>query len=397
MGTASNHSTDVNKAIETAANVAACPSENYGTLIREVILRSPTRTRSTTGICQDIMKSYDWYKLNRRSGWQEIIAEELTRNPSFQPVVECRKGVIIKSKSIKWQVHHQEEVVTPTRRESSSSFRPQSPVSLPPSVAELPAIPTPRAEYAIEIDQGSEGKVKGVDHKLSTLARSVSPLSVLTASSPPHYSDIGSLFSGGRESRASFHFEGEPGRSPLNSETIASRISSWMGESTLDTSYKLNWEDIKPKAEPRPSSIVSSPGRINKSKRIQLYDPPMEEDSYYRHAPQDGNGNSSSSSSPPANQQQNTTTASTPESGPEHPFTSGNRSSNGSDGNRGFSDDEDGNQDRKRKRFHSPRRKQNRRQFACVYHKFDPETYGVQNRRYLVCAGTGFEYVSELV
>ncbi|KAJ5936880.1 hypothetical protein N7466_003330 [Penicillium verhagenii] len=60
-------------------------------------------------------------------------------------------------------------------------------------------------------------------------------------------------------------------------------------------------------------------------------------------------------------------------------------------------DDEDGNQERKRKRLHSPERDEKRR-FACVYHKFDPDTWGLNsNRKYHVCAtGTGFQYISEM-
>lgn len=65
---------------------------------------------------------------------------------------------------------------------------------------------------------------------------------------------------------------------------------------------------------------------------------------------------------------------------------------NGDDGE----DDGDGN-NRKRKRFRSPPRGQDRRRFACPYNRHDPKTYGVGDRRYLVCAGTGFRYISELM
>jgi hypothetical protein len=64
-------------------------------------------------------------------------------------------------------------------------------------------------------------------------------------------------------------------------------------------------------------------------------------------------------------------------------------------------DDDDGDDDgngRKRKRFRSPPRGQDRRRFACPYHRHDPETFGVGGeRRYLVCAGASFRYISELM
>jgi hypothetical protein len=72
----------------------------------------------------------------------------------------------------------------------------------------------------------------------------------------------------------------------------------------------------------------------------------------------------------------------------------------GDDDDDGDDDDSDGDDDgnnRKRKRFRSPERGSTRRRFACVYRKYDPQTYAAHDRRYWVCAGTGFQYISELV
>ncbi|KLJ11165.1 hypothetical protein EMPG_13548 [Blastomyces silverae] len=59
-------------------------------------------------------------------------------------------------------------------------------------------------------------------------------------------------------------------------------------------------------------------------------------------------------------------------------------------------DDDDGN-NRKRKRFKRADPGCNKRPFACVYHKYDPQTYhGDHDRKYLICSGTGFRFISEL-
>ena len=70
------------------------------------------------------------------------------------------------------------------------------------------------------------------------------------------------------------------------------------------------------------------------------------------------------------------------------------------DGNDNYEDDNG--RRRKRKRFPpgddpSSHHWSNERKYACVYHKYDPQQYGVCNRRYLVCEGTGFKYISELM
>lgn len=200
-------------------------------------------------------------------------------NPSFQPVVECRKGIIVKNKSLKWQVKRQTDSYAPTCAISSNSLRPRSPSNRPALVAELPAIPTPAAKSTVEIGYSATEGTKGVDglnralststpsisplgvgtaasplqnigydltgnfkgpyeldRSLSPSAPSISPLSVGTASSPPNYSaiqsassEIGSLMSGRRVSPPSFTpFSEKFGPLPSNPKRTSSRISSWM-------------------------------------------------------------------------------------------------------------------------------------------------------------------------
>ncbi|QSS64003.1 hypothetical protein I7I51_01064 [Histoplasma capsulatum] len=60
-------------------------------------------------------------------------------------------------------------------------------------------------------------------------------------------------------------------------------------------------------------------------------------------------------------------------------------------------EDDDGDNNRKRKRFRHLNPRSGQRQFACVYHKYDPETYhGDHDRKYLTCSGTSFKYFSLL-
>lgn len=67
-------------------------------------------------------------------------------------------------------------------------------------------------------------------------------------------------------------------------------------------------------------------------------------------------------------------------------------------GNQESGGDEDDSQGQKGKRKSSLSRGQPKRKFACPYHKFDPNRYGVRgNKRYLSCEVTGFNYISEVV
>lgn len=60
-------------------------------------------------------------------------------------------------------------------------------------------------------------------------------------------------------------------------------------------------------------------------------------------------------------------------------------------------EDDDGDNNRKRKRFRHLSPGSGQRQFACVYHKYDPETYhGDHDRKYLTCSGTSFKFFSLL-
>ncbi|KAJ5667447.1 hypothetical protein N7507_003311 [Penicillium longicatenatum] len=143
-------------------------------------------------------------------------------------------------------------------------------------------------------------------------------------------------------------------------------------------------EEIPSHNQTRPTPQDSSSSHLI---RYQLYDTPME-DAEDEEVNNNGSSSTNNGGSVPSG------TGDSNGSGEQTPPMKGGRSP--PQDNRGSGRDDDGNQDRKRKRLHSPDRDE-RRRFACVYHKFDPNKYGVKNRKYLVCAGGGFKYTSELV
>lgn len=76
--------------------------------------------------------------------------------------------------------------------------------------------------------------------------------------------------------------------------------------------------------------------------------------------------------------------------------------SNGSDEGTNEDDADDQDRRRKRKRFppgddHPSENQWLGPKFICIYHRFNPQQYGASHRRYLVCQGPGFRYISELV
>lgn len=321
-------------------------NENYTQLIKNAILDSPTSTRSTIGICEDIMNTDDSYRTNRRSGWQERVAEELMQNPVFQPIVRCRKGVVIKSKDIHWQISPQ---VQQTVRASGA---PSSFVS------------------------------KGGPFELDA-----SPYS--TASTVVNRKDTESASSNANTNLPSYHASAP--------STTEGSCMSGRGDDPLHLADQTIPGPSHPRSRLRrsPRAPSTSFAGNKKTRRVQLYDPPME---VGYDAQQDNNGNSSSTpqySSAQKQQGTDETGAHNPGKSTTRPFPGRDRLSRENGGSP--SDNEDDIPDRKKRRFRSPSRAQNKRKFACVYHKFDPSTYGVQNRQYLVCAGTGFEYVSELM
>ncbi|KAJ6016769.1 hypothetical protein N7451_000148 [Penicillium sp. IBT 35674x] len=75
---------------------------DFTAMIQEAIKNSPSNKQSTRGICKEIMRTNAWYRTHQNSGWQEIVAEELAKNPIFQPLIECHNGKISRTRSVKW-------------------------------------------------------------------------------------------------------------------------------------------------------------------------------------------------------------------------------------------------------------------------------------------------------
>ncbi|KAJ5809195.1 uncharacterized protein N7503_001413 [Penicillium pulvis] len=522
---------------------------DFTAMIQEAIKNSPSNKQSTRGICKEIMRTNAWYRTHQNSGWQEIVAEELAKNPIFRPLIECHNGKISRTRSVKWllsfaaptstahastaestssdtntesgwnvpelsdtstavdsstesahgppQRSSTEVSCTSTSTDISSistgnsmsrsteyeiQFPPEDLAELPASCmdAELPesCVAKPKCgswenTYSVspittfETHEGERYTERPFSMSELTLVSPISPQSPNrfsptsfaafslhlpnessyydnhTSTPPPKYVDIP------RKRDESFHMELEPdpthigGRmsfdmssiapqsprrmtaSPISSitqvqENSNSRLAETRVSSSALSSTTSEWPIHSPKPGPASNNCSLKRGNyVRKSKkpvnmqqreeigrwieeipsqtqptppdtsgshliRYQLYDTPMEDEEM------DNNDSSAANNGGriPSG------FGDTNDSGEKSPPKKGGRPP--PQDNRGTGRDDDGNQDRKRKRLHSPDRDE-RRRFACVYHKFDPNTYGVNNRKYLVCAGAGFKFTSELV
>jgi hypothetical protein len=71
----------------------------------------------------------------------------------------------------------------------------------------------------------------------------------------------------------------------------------------------------------------------------------------------------------------------------------GSGGGNGS-GDQGDSDDEQNRRRKKRRKF---RETPDKKKFACLYYKYDPQVYGIHgDERFRTCQCTGYDFISEL-
>lgn len=361
------------------AGVVADSLGNFSVLIERAIRNSPSQTLSTTGICKDIMRTNDWYRIHRKSGWQEMVALQLAINSRFQPVIECRKGEIRRHRSVKWRLTTIESCTQPR---SPSCRHPlvsrQSPVELSgDSVTkkmEKPPKATPEEPTAIHSTMEDLEDLEDSPWSATTAINSSTP----TTSAIPTYKAA-------RLDRCTMRSAAL--LSPYPTIEPGEPKESYLDDYGTDFSRDKGKRLLKEAEPPNHSSAVvatfSGPG----VKRWELYDKPMEMDL----------GNTTCNNSAPAGQAAGNPVPSDQPDDAGQGQSSGRGHESGSDEPQGPGRSDDGNRDRKRKRFGSPDGNKNRRRFACVYHKHDPRMYGVRNRRYLVCAGAGFEFTSELM
>ncbi|KAH8699029.1 hypothetical protein BGW36DRAFT_358538 [Talaromyces proteolyticus] len=344
----------VRKSPEAMVNdLIAHLNANFAVLIEEAIRESPSQTQSTLGICKNIMRTDEWYRTNRKYGWQQTVALELANNPAFQPIIACRRGKIRSNKSVKWQLTSgsmQPSTMSSTPSDATSWRFPRE---MQPPLVELPA--TNAAELPEE-----------------TSTRQIQSTGQVTTPSPPKYQLM--------ESQARLSGVQTPGKAKLKD----------IHAENFGTSFSLamNWGPSKDGGYPNNFSAQEPESSASEIRRWELYDKPMCADQL------------ETTCNEPTPAQKTTRNPAQPDQTKD----AGEGSSSDSDRRSGSDEQkrpggrsDDGSGDRKRKRLWSPERNKNRRRFACVYHKYDPETYGVHNRRYLVCAGAGFEFTSELV
>ncbi|KAL4734291.1 hypothetical protein BDV11DRAFT_212942 [Aspergillus similis] len=101
------------------AELSSHLSANFAVLIEAALRNSPSKALSARRICKEIMRADHWYRAHKKYGWQESVARELSSNPSFQPVIECREGRV-KNKGVKWQL----TAVDPSLAATPAPWRP---------------------------------------------------------------------------------------------------------------------------------------------------------------------------------------------------------------------------------------------------------------------------------
>ncbi|KAL6233779.1 hypothetical protein BDW75DRAFT_214342 [Aspergillus navahoensis] len=101
------------------AELSSHLSANFAVLIEAALRNSPSKGLSARRICKEIMRADHWYRAHEKFGWQESVARELSLNPSFQPVIECREGRV-RNKGVKWQL----TAVNPSLAAATAPWRP---------------------------------------------------------------------------------------------------------------------------------------------------------------------------------------------------------------------------------------------------------------------------------
>lgn len=101
------------------AELSSHLSANFAVLIEAALRNSPSKALSARQICKEIMRADHWYRAHKKFGWQESVARELSSNPLFQPVIECRQGRV-RNKGVKWQL----TVVDPSLAITTAPWRP---------------------------------------------------------------------------------------------------------------------------------------------------------------------------------------------------------------------------------------------------------------------------------
>ncbi|KAL1967956.1 hypothetical protein VTN77DRAFT_2373 [Rasamsonia byssochlamydoides] len=339
------------------------PSRSYATLIGEAILQSRAGSLTEKSICESIMLSHEWCRVHERSGLQKLISEELERNPYFEAVSVRRLGRI--KKATEWRFKYRQVLEGLSDDSLSRCFRwiPPPPTSYSlgnkgPEVVELPA------SELCELPDSSFGPPV--------------ELPDTSCDSPPSYSSLSRTQSWKTGKDSDFSV------APLHVSDKDQVAEGKRAEPVELASPSAQRDEVSPSQRPKLRKLVTNgnlgllPDDFSCNGQLHCETSRDEEESSQEHKEQ------SESNSP--ERERNPATSNRPQPSNERE----------EDENLSQDEDEDGSH-RKRRRFHSPGRGQPRRRFACVYRKHDPETYGISDRRYLVCAGTGFRYISELI
>ncbi|PGH28566.1 hypothetical protein GX50_08694 [[Emmonsia] crescens] len=401
--------------------------QSYAAVIKEAVLLSHEKRHLAKSTHESVRDSHEWYHARQSSG--EDISLEKLQNPTFEVHRKGQRGRLTRTKE--WLVNHR----NPSLRSFTSSSLSQSSRTRFSIIPDAAISPLPYHDAPVfELPASTLAELADTSHAKESQVPLRQPPSPFAASIPPRYSVCGSTKSnqnqngpecGTPDSHKSSQCECQYQSFLVSSvdscispkEPLLKMASNFYNEDSVN---EIDSDSLK-----CPSPLVDcwhnhGAAAVPTTRTLPFYGP-QKSDSTETLLPDTGL-NYGTSHLEKSNSDSHQKIAShtddkggcsylgnETESDSSH-FTSTFALGSGGDGhggeghgdcdeseNNSQDEDDDGNNNRKRKRFKSPNPRQNKRQFACVYHKYDPETYhGDNDRKYLVCSGTSFEYISAL-
>ncbi|PGH13376.1 hypothetical protein AJ79_03655 [Helicocarpus griseus UAMH5409] len=391
--------------------------ESYAVMIKEAILRNPEKKHLIEGIIGDIRDSNECPR-SRKSYAEEASLNGMLQNPTFEPLRRSQKGRLARTKE--WLVNDR----NPSCRSYNSSSLSPSSLSRSPLSSD-----SPFTEHSETIVSELPSSVPAELADTSPVKEKQAPSRQVSASSPASVpfppSPSGDARSNHTSSESWAHSPKVSAEElQCTSFPLASECNYAVGKGLpLGRVSQLRIDNSAKTAEPEVfRESTSLVGRLNELKittespvsafpsrsphkesfgEKQLQDSDSDDDTSRRGATDSGSYRKAADHQRynGGETHQGNETCDTS----KFPFDSVPR--NGNDGQRGLNEsadnsdgeESDDNNNRKRKRFKTPQPGENKKKFACPYYKYDPQTYhGNRHRRFLVCSGTGYDFMSNL-
>ncbi|OAX84472.1 hypothetical protein ACJ72_01143 [Emergomyces africanus] len=399
--------------------------QSYAAFVKAAIILSHEKRRFVKPIHEGFNDSHEWYHARQSCG--EDVSFETLQNPTFELHRKGQKGRLTRTKE--WLAEHR----NPSLRSFTSSSLSRSSGTRFSIIPDTPISPLSYDEARVsELPASTLAELADTSHVKEREVPLRQPPSPLTTSMPPRYSVSENTNSnsngpewGTQDSHSTSEWECEHQASPASpvgncpspkethskhdTEICSDHSTTELGSHPLEKAsplvdYQYTWgSTVLPSTKDLPfqgpqegdpaetqlpdTGLIYGTSNFQKSSRGGHQRPTSHSD--------DKTGGSSPGNESKKDSSHITSAFAFGNGGDRHGADghgNGDESENNSQG-----EDDDGNNNRKRKRFRSPNAGRNKRQFACVYHKYDPETFhGDYDRKYLVCSGTSFEFISAL-